>query len=68
MARCLKPSQPVGSRKDLGNFCSERQRDLTKFPVDAGASPRRASVLAAIEALDDCASATEPGVRLPSRS
>jgi hypothetical protein len=25
--------------KGVGNCCSERQRDLTKFAVDAGASP-----------------------------
>mgnify|MGYP000223311154 CR=1 FL=1 len=33
------------------------------FPVDAGASPEWACVLAAIHSLDGRASATEPGVR-----
>jgi len=51
--------------KGGGNCCSERQRDLTTLPLDAGASPRTASFLAAVEALDDRASAAEPAVRRP---
>lgn len=64
MARCLKPSQPVGSRKDLGNFCSERQRDLTIHPADAGANPRTASVWAAVKSLVNRTIAADGGVRL----
>ena len=53
--------------KGGGNCCSERQRDLTTFAVDASASPRRAGSLAAIHSLVDRASAGEVGVRRPGR-
>jgi hypothetical protein len=56
-------SLTVAWSKGVGNCCSEKQRDLTKFAVDAGASPRTACVLAAIHSMADSASATEPGVR-----
>ena len=64
-----KKLESVALGKGVGNCCSERQRDLTTFAVDAGASPEWASVLAAVHLLVDRASATEPGVRagLPSR-
>ena len=55
----------VAWSKGVGYCCSEKQRDLTKFAVDAGASPRTACVLAAIHSMVDSASATEPGVRRP---
>lgn len=53
----------VALGKGVGNCCSERKEDLTTLPLDAGASPRKAGVLAAVEALDDRASASEGGVR-----
>lgn len=54
----------IASGKGVGICCSERQRDLTTFAVDAGASPEWVGVLAAIHSLVDRASVTEPGVRL----
>jgi hypothetical protein len=54
----------IASGKGVGICYSERQRDLTTFAVDAGASPEWACVFAAIHSLGDRASATEPGVRV----
>ena len=39
-------SLAVAWSKGVGSRCSERHRDLTTFPVDAGASPRKAYALA----------------------
>ena len=48
--------------KGVGNCCSEREEILTTHPGDAGAMPRTASVLAAVEVLVDRASAPDGGV------
>lgn len=50
--------------KALVIVAQKEKRDPTTHPGDAGTSPRRASVLAAVEALDDRASTADGGIGL----
>jgi hypothetical protein len=58
----LAQSMVAALGKGVGNCCSEREEVLTTRPGDAGAMPRTACTLAAVEILVNRASAPEPGV------
>lgn len=53
----------TGILRTLIKYDSRIAASLTTHPADVGASPEWASVLAAVEALGDRASAAEGGVR-----